>query len=72
VAKVSVREQKTRKRILDTLAKNEDGLTISEFARILGMHYTTVSKYLAVMEAENKVVHRDVGMAKMFKMKVDV
>lgn len=72
MAKVSVREQKTRKRILDTLAKNEDGLTISEFARILGMHYTTVSKYLAVMEAENKVVHRDVGMAKMFKMKVDV
>ena len=63
------REERTRKRILDTLAKNEDGLTISDIARLLDMHYTTVSKYLAVMEAEGLVARRDIGMAKVYKIK---
>ena len=61
------REQKTRQLILGLLARNPDGLTISDVSRNLGLHYTTVSKYLAVLEASGIVVHRDIGMAKVFK-----
>lgn len=63
------RERETRERILATLSANKEGLTISDISRILGMHYTTASKYLAVLEAENKLIHRDIGMAKVFKLK---
>lgn len=68
-AKIKEQEKRTKARILATLAENGDGLTISDISRILGNHYTTVSKYLAVMEAEKKVIRRDIGMAKVFKIK---
>jgi len=67
-ARRQAREDRTRQLILDTLRQNPDGLTISEISRMLSIHYTTASKYLAVLEAAEKVVHRDVGMAKMFKI----
>lgn len=63
------REEKTKERILATLRENKDGLTISDISRILDLHYTTASKYLAVLEAERKLVRRDIGMAKVFKIK---
>jgi predicted ArsR family transcriptional regulator len=63
------REERTRSRILGVLAKNSAGLTISDISRILDLHYTTASKYLAVMEAEKKISHRDIGMAKLFQVK---
>lgn len=63
------RERETRERILATLSANKEGLTISGISLILGIHYTTTSKYLAVLEAENKLTHRDIGMAKVFKLK---
>jgi predicted ArsR family transcriptional regulator len=62
------REEKTKKLILETLQKNPDGLTISDVARILSIHYTTASKYLAVMEALEIVVRKDFGMAKVFRV----
>ena len=62
------REEKTRRLILETLRKN-DGLTISDVSRILDIHYTTASKYLAVMEAQKIVTRKDIGMAKLFKVK---
>jgi DNA-binding IclR family transcriptional regulator len=62
------REEKTKRLILDALQKNRDGLTISDVSRLLGLHYTTASKYLAVLEAMNLVTRRDIGMAKVFKM----
>ena len=65
----SERERETRNRLLATLSANKDGLTISDISRVLGLHYTTASKYLAVLEAENKLMHRDIGMAKVFKLK---
>jgi predicted ArsR family transcriptional regulator len=61
------KEERTRKLILEALRKS-DGLTISDMSRLLNIHYTTASKYLAVLEAMNLVMHRDVGMAKMFKL----
>jgi predicted ArsR family transcriptional regulator len=62
------REEKTRRLILDALKKS-DGLTISDMSRLLDIHYTTASKYLAVMEAQGIVVRRDIGMAKVFRVK---
>lgn len=56
-----------RSRILKTLEKS-NGLTISDVSRILGIHYTTASKYLAVMEAEKIIRHRKIGMAKLFML----
>lgn len=64
----SKREQRTRKRILDVLAKERDGLTIAAVAEALSLHYTTASKYLAVLEAQGRVVHRNIGMAKVFRL----
>jgi len=54
-----------RNKILKLIEKS-GGLTISEISRELGMHYTTASKYLAVLEAEKKIIHRRIGMAKLF------
>jgi predicted ArsR family transcriptional regulator len=54
-----------RSRILSVLQEH-NGLTISDVSRFLGIHYTTASKYLAVMEAQNLVKHRQIGMAKLF------
>lgn len=62
------REETTKKLILDALRKNPDGLTISDVSRLLDLHYTTVSKYLAVLEAMNLVTRRDIGMAKVFRV----
>src|SRR3989344_5017664 len=57
-----------RNKILKLIEKS-GGLTISEISRELGMHYTTASKYLAVLEAEKKIIHRRIGMAKLFIIK---
>jgi len=44
----------------------EEELTISEISLKLNLNRTTVSKYLAVLEARNIVKHRDIGRAKLF------
>ncbi len=56
----------TKNRILDLL-KREEGLTITEIAQNLDVHHITASKYLAVLEAEKRIVYRGIGMAKVFK-----
>ena len=68
VARNQKREQRTRSLIMDALAKSEGGLSISDLSRALAMHYTTVSKYVAVLEAEGRVVHKEFGMAKVFRL----
>jgi predicted transcriptional regulator len=65
---ITLREQETRNRILNLIRENGDGLTISDISRVLEIHYTTASKYLAVLEAEKRVVHRGIGMAKLFRL----
>lgn len=54
--------------ILKILKDHEEGLTITDVSKLLQIHYTTASKYLAVLEAEGKIFHRDIGMAKLFKL----
>ena len=61
------KERDAKKQILDILEKS-DGLTITDVSRMLNIHYTTASKYLAVLEAEKRIVHRAIGMAKVFKV----
>ena len=58
-------------KILKLLQKQKEGLTITDVTNILQIHYSTSSKYLAVLEAERKVVHRDIGMAKLFRLSDD-
>jgi DNA-binding IclR family transcriptional regulator len=58
-------------RILKLLQKQKEGLTITDVTKILQTHYSTSSKYLAVLEAEGKIIHRDIGMAKLFKVRDD-
>ena len=44
----------------------DEELTISEISLKLNLNRTTVSKYLAVLEARNIVKLRDIGRAKLF------
>jgi predicted transcriptional regulator len=60
-----------RDRILELLKKQKEGLTITDVTKFLQIHYSTSSKYLAVLEAEGKIIHRDIGMAKLFKLRDD-
>ena len=57
-----------REKIIVALKQN-DGCTISDVSRLLDIHPSTASKYLAVMEAERSVIRKQIGMAKVFKMK---
>ena len=65
---LTIREQETKHRILNLVKENTDGLTISDISRMLEIHYTTASKYLAVLEAEKRIVRRGIGMAKLFRL----
>jgi len=55
-------------RIIKLLEINREGLTITETSKKLKIHYITASKYLAVLEAEGRIKHRDIGMAKLFRI----
>ena len=62
------REEKAKQLILKAV-ENSRGMTITDVSKKLNIHYTTASKYLAVLEAEKKVVRRDIGMAKLFEVR---
>ena len=42
--------------------------TINDVAREAGVNRITASKYLAVMEAEGTIKHRNIGAAKLFSL----
>ena len=58
-----------REDILGLLSEKNYGLTIEEIASILNVNRATASKYLAVMEAEGKILVREVGKAKLHYQK---
>lgn len=58
-----------KNRILNFLFQHPEGLSITDITKQLSIHYATVSKYLYVLEAEGKIIHRDIGMAKLFVVK---
>ncbi len=52
--------------VFDVLKKSDISLTINEVAERVNAHRTTVSKYLAVLEARGMVKCRNVGKAKLY------
>jgi len=62
---------RTEKRALveELLAKNRDGLTITEIASILKISRNTVAVALAELRGADKIRLRDVGMAKLHYLK---
>ncbi len=58
-----------RKEKILALIKQNDGLTITDISRLLYIHPSTASKYLAVMEAERFVICKHIGMAKVFTVR---
>ncbi len=54
--------------IIKTLTKNPEGLTITEIVEKTGKPRSFVRTQLAKLEGGNKVVIRNVGMAKIYKL----
>lgn len=54
-----------QKKIMSVLS-NE--CTINDVAKEVGISRITASKYLAVMEAEGTIKHRNIGAAKLFSL----
>ena len=52
-------------RIYALISKNSYGLTIEEVSSQLHINRATASKYLAVLEAKNKIIVRELGKAKL-------
>lgn len=50
-------------------ALDRQSATIEELSRKIGLNRVTVSKYLAIMEAGNKVKYVEIGKAKLFSKK---
>ena len=65
---IELLRQELKADIIEILKQN-DGCTISDVSRLLDIHPSTASKYLAVMEAERSVIRKQIGMAKVFKVK---
>ena len=59
----------TKNKVSKILLKRNYGLTIEEIAGFLKINRATASKYLAIMEAEGKVLVRCVGKAKLHYLK---
>ncbi|MDY6773708.1 MAG: winged helix-turn-helix domain-containing protein, partial [Candidatus Nanohaloarchaea archaeon] len=55
----------TRRDILELLASNPRGLTISDVSEEVGVSRVTASKYLQALTSEGKVEERKVGQAKL-------
>lgn len=59
----------TRRQILEFLARNTRGATISEISNELSISRQTASKYLEILKAEKKIELREVGRAKLHYLK---
>ena len=59
------------KQIIKELEKNKEGLTIQEIADNTKISRNTIVKVLAKLEGRNDVEIRNVGMAKIYKLKED-
>ena len=57
--------EKIKQRILHLLIEEPMGLTILEIAASVGINRATASKYLLVLETEQKVNVREVGRARV-------
>ncbi len=58
------RNDKIEKRILAFISKTKFGVTIEDVSVFLKINRATASKYLAILEATEKIFVREVGKAK--------
>ena len=56
----------TQKLILDTIRSNKTDMTIQDIARKTKIHRLTAAKYLAILEVQGYVQHRNIGRAKLY------
>jgi predicted transcriptional regulator len=59
-----------KNRIVRVLKEYPEGLTVSRIAELANLSRLTASKYLSIMEVEKIVEFRRIGMAKLFKLRV--
>jgi hypothetical protein len=59
-----------KKEILKFLNDNPSGYTITNIAERIGTTRITVSKYIALLEQENKVLSKEIGVYKLYFSKV--
>lgn len=59
------RDGDIRGRIITLISSKPLGLTIEEVSRGLEINRATASKYLAVLEAQNRIIVRKLGKAKL-------
>jgi Mn-dependent DtxR family transcriptional regulator len=70
---IDVKGNKIKEKILGELKQVYPlDLSIKEIARRLGVSRVTVSKYVAILEAEGRVECRVVGRAKLYRLKQDI
>jgi predicted transcriptional regulator len=62
----------SRKLILDTLKKHPEGLTLTNIAKICGMHRHTATKYIYELRGADLIYERDIGPAKLCYIKEDL
>ncbi len=59
------KENSIRDRIISLIYKKNYGLTIEEVSDILKINRATASKYLAILEVQDKIIVREIGKAKL-------
>jgi len=61
--------EELKKRILDTLKKHPEGLTIQDLSVLIKAHRQTVTKYVLVLEALELVYRRRIGAVTLHYLK---
>ena len=62
----STKKRDFYREILDYLLINQSGLTITDIANGISTSRNTVGKYIGILEAEKKVVNKQVGVYKLY------
>jgi len=55
-----------KNKIIETLSDYASGLTITDVSNKIKVHRNTVSKYLYILEAEGKVLKKEIGNANLY------
>lgn len=58
-----------KKKILETVKKHPEGLTIHDLSQLLGAHRQTITKYILFLEGAGVIYRRRVGSATLHYLK---
>lgn len=58
-----------KKKIIETVKKHPEGLTIQDLAKLLKVHRQTVTKYVLFLEGANVIYRRRIGSATLHYLK---